>query len=251
MPHFFIPPQNITGTKFTLQGTEAHHLVKVRRVKSGEELRLFDGTGKTYLARIDNILKNEITGTILKQEKTPQVKVKLKIFQSVPKGERCDWLIEKLSELGVNCFVPMITERSAVKQVQPAKIDRWRRLSIAATKQCSRPDIMEVQGPVDFRQAVESVKNPAAKSGSAKKCVSLIPWESEQTCSIKDALSQKFTECIIFIGPEGGFTAREIKLAVDAGIIPVTLGPRILRTETAGLLSVILALNIFDEFNNK
>ena len=241
MPHFFIPPENITGNQFTLTGDEVHHLVRVRRCVAGSMLKLFDGTGKTYDARIDVIEKNSIRGTIVGETSSPPARVRLHLFLSVPRGERFDWLVEKASELGVHSVTPLITTRSIIKNIEPPKIERWKRLSLAASQQSRRADIMAINPPQHF---------PAAIAATSQQNVNLIPWEAEESKTLDEyapAISGA-SEVAVFIGPEGGFSSDEIIRAQERGISPVTLGKRILRVETAGLLAAILVMNCAGEF---
>lgn len=217
-----------------------HHLVHVRRVKVGDEIRLFDGEGRSYVGIIEEIATYEIKGTIKKELDSIVPKVKLNFYHAVSKGERFDWLIEKLAELGVSMVVPLITERSVVKKISESKVSRWRRISIAASKQCSRADIMAVREPALFRDASNEV---------VPNITSIIPWEGEATKGLNEVITEDKKEYNVFIGPEGGFTTREIERAQRSGFIPVTLGKRILRVETAGLLSTFMILNRFHEFD--
>ncbi|MBN1622362.1 MAG: 16S rRNA (uracil(1498)-N(3))-methyltransferase [Endomicrobiales bacterium] len=252
MPHFFIPPKNIKQSSFVIEGAEAHHLTNVRRVKKGDEIRLFDGTGKSYLVCIENVDKLKVSGRIIKEEELKPTRIKLNVYQSVPKGERFDWLVEKFTEIGVSKLFPLITERSVVKKVPESKQKRWERLSLSSSQQCLRQDIMEISTPIEFNAAVKNISSDA---------FNIIPWEGASNINkgwepLYGALSSKaevtkLTQANIFIGPEGGFTMDEIKLAEKSGIIPVSLGQRILRVETAGLVSAILVLNGFGEFISK
>ncbi|MCB4792614.1 MAG: 16S rRNA (uracil(1498)-N(3))-methyltransferase [Elusimicrobia bacterium] len=237
MPHYYIKPDNISETGFVLYGDEAHHLIDVMRVKINDELNLFDGAGNSYHVRIESISRGEISGVILSKEQTCKSKIKITVYQAIPKGERLDWLVEKLSELGVTGLFPIITKRCVVKNVSDLKLKRWQRLSLAASKQCGRADVLEIHPPVPFDAAAKKIE---------KYSLNIIPWEGATENMKFDAKAP--LEANIFIGPEGGFTFDEIELAKENCIIPVTLGQRILRIETASLLASILVLNAFNEF---
>lgn len=242
MPHFYINPDNIKGNTFQITGSQVHHLVTVRRCVAGSELSLFDGTGKTYLGKIENISKDKITGAILEEKKVSAAKVRITLFQSVPKGDRFDWLIEKSAELGIAKVLPIICSRSMIKEISEHKVSRWRRLSESACEQCSRPDIMEVGEPVKFETSLSFVKPDE---------VSIIGWESEELGTVKKVFEEKskFSKVNIFTGPEGGFEPREIEAAGAHGVAPVTLGKRILRVETAGIVASVLVLREYGEFD--
>jgi len=243
MPHFFIPPENIHGQSFVLKGPEAHHLLNVRRCRVGQTIHLFDGTGKTYTGRIDRTTREEISGVILEKDEAPLSSCTVRLYQSVPKGDRFDWLVEKTAELGVAVIIPLITERSTIKDIPTAKIERWRRLALAACKQCNRADLIQVETPVRFADILKS----GLPSGTG-----IIPWEGEDSQTMDEALSGIAADTVnVFIGPEGGFTLQEIERSRSAGLVPVTLGPRILRAETAGLVASLLVLHSAGEFGAK
>ncbi len=247
MPHFFVDPRNISGDNILISGDEAHHLINVRRVTEGEELHLFDGTGKQYIAKVKSIAGGQIQAAILSQEKSKVSKVSLTVYQSIPKGDRADWLVEKFTEIGVSSFIPLVTERSVIKEVSENKKQRWERLSMAAAQQCLRPDLMNIKPAVNFIEAAQKID---------KASINVIPWEGadvdagfEQQLAKRGA--DKQINCNIFIGPEGGFTIGEIETAKSSDLVPVSLGSRILRTETAGLVAAVLALSAFGEFGKK
>lgn len=241
MPHYYVKPGNITNKHFVIKGDEAHHLIRVLRVRIGQEMNLFDGTSKLYAGKVEEIGKDEVSGTIFASRAGFAPKISLTLYQAIPKGERFDWLVEKGAELGVKKIVPLYTERSVSKNVSESKISRWQRLSLAASEQCGRSDVMEVSKPIAFLEAVKTVP---------ENSLAVIPWESESAMTIPAVAQKKgkFSEAHIFVGPEGGFTGREIDSAVSKGIVTVTLGQRILRAETAGLLAAILVLNLAGEY---
>ena len=241
MPHYFVKPENITNKHFVITGDEAHHLIRVLRVRIGQELNLFDGTSKLYAGKVEEIGKGEVSGTIFASRAGFPPKLRVTLYQAIPKGERFDWLVEKGVELGLKKLVPLYTERSVTKDISDVKIARWQRVSLAASEQSGRSDIMEVAKPMTFSEAVKCVP---------EKALAMIPWESEITATISSVFKKadKVNEAFIFIGPEGGFTGREIDSAVAKGIITVTLGERILRAETAGLLALALVLNLAGEY---
>jgi len=238
-----VPPSGIRGGCFIITGDEGRHLRIVRRVKPGDMLSLFDGTGKTYEGRVDKVDADEIAGSITGEGIAPVPAAKVQLFQAVPKGDRFDWLIEKAAELGVSSVIPLITARSVIKEFNDARISRWQRLSLAASKQSGRAGIMPVEPPQSFTTVLERLKGDT---------LSLMPWEGEgvQTISETCALMNGIKAINILIGPEGGFTSQEVESARIAGIIPVTLGRRILRSETAGMLSAILVMDAAGEYRS-
>jgi len=241
MPHYYVKPENIFKKHFVVKGDEAYHLIRVLRVRVGQELNLFDGTSKLYTGKVEEVKKDEVIGSILEAKAGFLPKIPVTLYQAIPKGERFDWLVEKGVELGLKKIVPLYTERSVTKDISDSKIARWQRVALAASEQSGRPDIMEVASPMDFFEAIKSVP---------EKALAIIPWESEVTETVSSAAKKvgNLSEAHIFIGPEGGFTGREINSSVAKGVIAVTLGERILRAETAGLLAAILVLNLAGEY---
>jgi len=245
MPHFYVPPENISDKTFRITGEDVHHLVTVLRYAVGDKLKLFDGQGKTMIGVIDLISKDEIKGTLLRSAAMEKPGIAVHLYQAVPKGERFDWFVEKAAELGVAKVTPLITARSVITEVAEQKLERWRRLGKAACQQCGRAGLMEIEKPVEFSPLLGRGPMPVA-------ALNIIAWESESSKTLKEAFEERkvVKEANIFIGPEGGFSVKEIELAKASGLIPVTLGTRILRSETAGLLSTILALNLAGEYGN-
>ncbi len=243
MPHFYVKKDDIVDGKFTISGDEAHHIVRVLRYKVEDELKLFDGSGKVFTGKIEEVTGNEIRGTIIGKMDERLPKININLYQSVPKGDRFDWLVEKAAELGVEKIIPVVTERSVIKKIPLPKIERWKRISLGACEQSNRSDIMEISGPLTFSDSIRRLPLDS---------LNIIPWESETTKTLDGILGTRSLpkEANIFIGPEGGFTQKEIETAVSSNVIPITLGPRILRVETAGILSVILVMNSAGEYSD-
>lgn len=237
MPRFFIPPDQIHGNRFVLSGTEAHHALTVLRKKIGDTIDLFDGKDLSYEALIELIGPDRIEGTLTVTPAGRRVSIHTTLYQALIKGPKWDWLLEKACEIGVGRVVPVVTARSVVKISASGageKMTRWRRIALEASKQCGRAEVMEVVGPVVFATAVSHL---------LPETLSLIPWEKEAERSIRRACHDFHgTEVSIFIGPEGGWEAQEVDLAQRRGVIPVRLGPTLLRSETAGLVAAALVL---------
>lgn len=244
MPHFFVPPDAVQNEKFTLAVDESRHLAKVLRKKPGDEINLFDGLGRLYRARIETVGDASVSGRIVSTETQPAVNFTLRLFQGMPKGDKFDWILEKMTELGAAEIVPVNTERSVVhlsEEKIPARLERWKKIVTAAAKQSGRASVPSVRAPMDLNTAL-------ALCG--KEDLTLIPWEGEKNLSLREVLRSKLSGPIpqtgtlpggnakvvnVFIGPEGGFSLDEVARAQKTGAVTVTLGPAILRTETAGL----------------
>ena len=240
MSRFYVPPQAIQGKHFTLSGSEAHHAVNVLRKKAGDEIDLFDGKDTSFRGRIDVVGPNQVQGTILLDLPSQALPVSLTLFQALSRGSKWEWLLEKACEIGVAKVVPVLTQRTLIKldprQAQD-KVKRWNRIALAASKQCGRSALMKVEMPSTL---------PAALPLLDKTHLSLIPWEKEMDRSVHTACAGfKGTAINLFIGPEGGWDPTEIQLALRARVIPVKLGPTLLRTETAGLVASALVLREF------
>jgi 16S rRNA (uracil1498-N3)-methyltransferase len=237
---FYLPPSSIQGTTFVLSGPEAHHAVHVLRKKVGDQIDLFDGQDAAYTGRIDQLDPQEIRGTLLQQVSAKALPVQVTLYQSLSRGSKWEWLLEKACEVGVSTVVPVFTRRTLIKldaAQAEEKVERWNRIALAASKQCGRSDLMKVETPREFSTAITTLH---------KDQLALIPWEKEDSRSIAEACrSYKGKQVNLFIGPEGGWDPAEIELALSAQVIPVRLGPTLLRTETAGMIASALVLREF------
>jgi 16S rRNA (uracil1498-N3)-methyltransferase len=200
------------------------------RLKPGHEIILFDEGGIEHIGRIEEVNTKEIKILIMESRQVEtESKLKINLLQGIPKGNKMDLIVEKATELGVKNIVPVITERSQVGQTQ--KIKRWQRIAVESSKQCGRvipPTIHEV---VDFQKAIEYSYYGKLNIILYEKCKDSIK-------SIINNDTQYYDNIIFFVGPEGGFSENEIRLAQDKGFIPIGLGPRILRTETASIVAI-------------
>jgi RNA methyltransferase, RsmE family len=241
MSRFFINASavDIDAKSIIISGDDVNHIKNVLRAVSGDKLVVSDGSGNEYTVCIDNIYKEKISATIIESYKNrTEPPIEVTLFQGIPKSDKMDTIIQKSVELGISKIVPVITERTVVRfdgiKDMEAKAKRWQRISLEAAKQCNRGLVPVVELPLKFDKALEASKEYALK---------LIPYEIEREIGIRNYLKDYSEGKICFyIGPEGGFTDNEIDKAIKSNIIPVTLGPRILRTETAGaaVLSILM-----------
>lgn len=239
MPKYFTEPENIKDGFIEIFYDEAKHILNVMRMEIGDTLTICDGQSNDYLCRIcetgKNCLKAKIEETT-KSESEPKTKITL--YQGLPKSDKMELIIQKCVEIGVCRIVPVITERAVVKIEKGAKEDkkteRWQKIAESAAKQSGRGIIPAVERPMKFKDAIEE----AVKNGEA-----IIPYENEKDRGLKEFVKNSKAENIgIFIGPEGGFDTKEIEFAVENGVMSVTLGKRILRTETAGIVTSAIVL---------
>jgi 16S rRNA (uracil1498-N3)-methyltransferase len=236
MPHFYVKPDDIKGQSFFISDEQAHYVINVRRFKPNDEIMIFDGLGNSYKAQVLSINKNEISGKIISSS-YKMIVFKLHLYTAIPKGDRFEWLIEKCAEIGVSEITPINTKRSITTLFSKNKAERYEKISIAASSQCGRNDIMKINKPLDFRTAC---KNAAAN----KSLVNILSWESESHILLSETLAtHSYTGSNIFIGPEGGFENEEVEFAKSLGIHTVTLGENILRVETAAIVASVLVLN--------
>ncbi|MGI8982103.1 MAG: RsmE family RNA methyltransferase [Pirellulaceae bacterium] len=222
MSERFFVEQPITGSTAELVDTEAQHLAKVMRAAVGDEVALFDGSGAEFAAKVARIAKAVVTLEILeRREVNREPRLALTLAVALPKGERQKWLVEKLTELGAACLMPLITERGVAQPVDAA-LTRLRRAVIEASKQCGRNRLMEIAPP---REALEyfTAEGPSVKL--------IAEPGGEQLGS----LAQDVALLACAIGPEGGFTPTELKAALENNWRTVSLGRSILRIETASI----------------
>lgn len=231
---FFCPDASPEATRVALEGDEARHLAKVRRVKEGEIVELFNGKGLAFHAQVVSVQKDRV---LLRQGGPPLpdriVPVSLTLATAVPKGDRFDWLIEKATELGVTRLVPIVTERSVVDP-RMAKLDRLRRNVIEASKQCGRNRLMQIESTIPWK---DFLKLPIENAWLCDPSGSRLPNHA--------AMRGEATSCVA-VGPEGGFTEGEIAAARASGWTVLSLGATLLRIETAGIVACARVLAIAD-----
>ena len=221
----FFLPQSLQLATLEIGGAEAHHLLHVLRAKVGDRIGLFNGSGDEAQAEIIQSGKRSATLRVVETWTTPAEAGELILATALPKGDRARWLVEKATELGVSRVLPLRTARSVVEP-REGKIDKLEQTIIAACKQCGRSRLLRLSSPTSFTEMLRSI-NP-------EQCHSMIA-HPEATMSVGDALQQitKSSSAQVLIGPEGGFTNEELSAAIAAGVRPISLGPLILRIETA------------------
>ncbi len=240
MPRFFVKPEQINEDRILLTGTDVNHIKNVLRMKTGDKLSVCDGNGTDYECEISSLDREEITLDIISScACSTELTKKLYLFQGLPKSDKMELIIQKAVELGVYKIIPVQTSRCIAKlepKKEEKKIARWQQISESAAKQSGRGIIPEICKPMNLRDALELAGTLDA---------AMIPYEKaegiEKTRELIKELSNK-DSVGIFIGPEGGFAEDEILMAEERSVHPITLGKRILRTETAGMaiLSVLM-----------
>ena len=240
MHHFFVDPSQVLDEKVTIKGNDVNHIKNVLRMKVGEELLISNGIDMDYYCKIESISDDEIVAVVLNEEFAgTELPCEIYLFQGLPKSDKMELIIQKAVELGAKAIVPVATKRCVVKlddKKEASKLKRWQAISDSAAKQSRRVIIPEVMPVMSFKEAINLAKTFD---------LGIIPYENfkdmEETRNILSKLD-KGMKIGIFIGPEGGFDDSEISYAMENGVKPISLGKRILRTETAGLaiLSVIM-----------
>ncbi len=241
MNRFYVEDNQIQDDKIYITGSDVNHIKNVLRMKVGEKIIISNGQGKDFYCIIENECNDEVIASIQEsRESDTELKGKIYLFQGLPKKDKMELITQKAVELGVYEIIPVMTKRTVVKledkKKELKKIERWQSIVTSAAKQSGRGIIPKVSETMSFKEAVLY----ASKLGC-----NLIPYENaddiKKTREIISNLNSNGTVGI-FIGPEGGFEESEINYAVSQGVKPITLGKRILRTETAGLaiLSMIM-----------
>jgi 16S rRNA (uracil1498-N3)-methyltransferase len=218
----------ITGAQARLVGSEAHHLANVMRAKPGQAVTLFDGSGGEFDARVEKAGRSEvILNVVARVEADRELKRRLTLAVSLPKGERQRWLVEKATELGVAQLVPLITARSVAQPVAAA-LARLHRAVIEASKQCGRNRLMKIGDAEQWREFVTRASTSAARWIAHRS-------EGDRVQAAVNAELTAAAEIVVAIGPEGGFTHEEVAAAREAGWRQLDLGPATLRVETAAI----------------
>ncbi len=233
MPDRFFSAGCPESGALTLGGSEAHHLMHVLRMGPGELVEVFDGRGLVASAQVVAVRKRDVELRVVAARREVPPAREVILGTAVPKGDRFDWLIEKGTELGVTRVVPIVTARSSVDP-RGGKLDKLRQTVIAACKQCGRNHLLELSPVTSWAEFVrEEFPNRAAFLAH--------PSSDARPLSAGVSTFDQHTSTVFAIGPEGGFTDDEVALAVAAGAMPVSLGPLILRIETAAIALAALA----------
>ncbi len=242
MPKFFVEPSKVSDSMITIDTDDVNHIMRVLRLKEGDVICVCDTRGYDYTAQISKAERAAIVCRIIEKVKSdsePDIDVTL--FQALPKASKMEYIIQKTTELGIKRIVPVMTAR-CVSKIDSAKDaekkrERWQKIAVSAAKQSGRGIIPEIASPVTFSEAVRELE----------KCTTrFVPYECETDTDIRSVLVlNRHPETVGYmIGPEGGFDPLEIEEIKKRGIQTVTLGKRILRTETAG--EAVLAMIMYE-----
>lgn len=245
MHRFFVEPSQIGEKEIVITGPDVNHIRNVLRMRAGEELLAADGQGSEYRCILRELQDSEIRAEICRKlSGSAELPSRITLFQGLPKSDKMDLIIQKCVELGVFRIVPVTTKRTVVKldaKKEESRRKRWTAVSESAAKQSGRGIIPEISGVQSFREAVE-------EAGELDVC--LIPYEkAENMARTREILSgiPAGASIGVFIGPEGGFEEEEVREAMEAGARSITLGRRILRTETAGMAVLAMLGYLLEE----
>ena len=234
---FFAPPGHILASAIFLDPEESHHLVRVLRLLPGAIVYSFDGNGSEYECEVTRASKDRaelnIRARLSNEVESP---LQLTLGQSLVKGDKFDWIVQKATELGVTRVVPLLTEHSEFKKAEgrELRLQRWRRIALEATKQCGRRQLIEIGEILSFEQFCATNTDELRLIFSERKGGNLAEMHGAKSLSIA-------------IGPEGGWSEQELLEAETSGFVPIHLGNRILRTETAAVSAVTIAQYLFGD----
>jgi 16S rRNA (uracil1498-N3)-methyltransferase len=240
MNRFFVSEENLPGDTVVLGREQAHQIRNVLRMEAGERVVVLDNRGWEYEVILTTVGRDEVAGRVAeKRPASGEPRAQITLYQSLLKRDKFEWVLQKCTEVGVSRFVPVVTERSIVRDaaaVTPSKLTRWRRIITEAAEQCGRGRIPELAPPAALGEVVSEFE------GFDCCLVSLTQGGGE---GIRRALRRGDgtpATIAVLTGPEGGFTEEEGKLCRDSGAIAISLGERILRTETAAVVAASLIL---------
>jgi len=245
--NFYTPPEKIKNDRVLIEGQEAFHIAKVLKFNKGEIIPVVDGLGNKYKVVISNISKKSVEGNILtcvRKENEPLVNITL--APALSGGTKMDLVIEKCTEIGVNAFIPMLTEKSFIKidkkTKAQSKTSRWRKVAIAAMKQSLRSYLPKIHEIMDFDGVLQKTHY------FDLTLVATLESHSKPIGEIFD-YQNKYKNILLLVGPEAGFTPSELERAREGKTVSVSLGPRRFRTETASIILVSQVLTLCGEMS--
>lgn len=234
MRRFYIE-QGVFGNEVSIAGQEVHHIVNVLRMKPGDQLLVCDNSGKEYECELVSVGESCLAKVLSCTETSSEPRLRITLYQGIPKGDKMDGILTRCTEIGVAAFVPVMSPRSVVRLAQKeaaAKRERYARIVQAACKQCGRALIPEVAQPIRS-EAIQVSKHQ----------LFIVCYEGELSRGLREMVENTpFSDIGLYIGPEGGLELAEAERLCAAGALTVSLGRRILRTETAGCTAAALIL---------
>jgi len=243
---FYAPPEDIAGSSISLSTDETHHLIRVLRMTPGDEAFVFDGGGREYRCRFravqDGRAQLDVSNELDDVVESP---IQVELAQGLAKGDKFDFIVQKATELGVTSIAPLVTRYSDVKLDDlhtSRRVERWRRISLEAMKQCGRRKLAEVVAPKTLSEYFGANKPTVRSDADAALLPLLLIFSKRGGVTVPAALANEngLHKIVALVGPEGGWSDEELELAEQFGCTSVTLGPRVLRTETAAVVAIAL-----------
>lgn len=237
MHRFFLPQDWITRNAVIITGSLVHRLRNVLRLGAGEHIIVLDDSGWEYEVELRAVHDEKVEGVVVNRAfSVGEPRTRITLYQALLKGSSFELVLQKCTEIGVSSFVPIVCERCVAIKPSSKRLDRWQKVILEAAQQSRRGKLPVLHPVSQLKEACESVGG-----------ISLILWEGEYGRGFKDVLgsisaSENSHEINIFVGPEGGFSPREVDFARSGGVVPVGMGRRIMRAETAGLVAATVAL---------
>lgn len=249
MHKFFVQKGSINNDIAVIENQDAKHIVKILRLKPSDKININDCCGNEYTAEIIETMKDKVVAKIIEKiEKSNESPVNIYLFQGLPKASKMDIIVQKCVEIGVYSIIPVITKRVIAngESKEFKKVDRWKKIAIEACKQSKRSYIPSVEAPINFEDLINRLDDMD---------IIFIPYENEKENSIKNIINKinkdNIKNIAIIIGPEGGFEESEVEKIKELHAYSVTLGPRILRTETAGFVMAAILQYEFGDMGGK
>jgi 16S rRNA (uracil1498-N3)-methyltransferase len=256
MHRFYLPPESCRGPSLRLDGREAHHALHVLRLKRGDRITVLDGAGTVFLCDIENVAKDSLALAIKEKSSTPALPCPITLLVAIPRGKIIEDIIEKSVELGVHRIVPLLTERVITHlddSGAEAKRDKWQHVAIEAIKQCGAAWLPKIETPTTIAEVISQKPEAGSESapGSSPSAFSVQPSAFDLSLIGSLQIDRRHPrECLqefkakhghlpksisVWIGPEGDFTPDELKTIQASGAQPISLGPLVLRVETAAI----------------
>jgi 16S rRNA (uracil1498-N3)-methyltransferase len=249
---FYASPGELEGNRVRLSLDESHHLIRVLRLNRGDDVFVFDGYGREYQCKFDKIENQravlEIVEALSDEVESP---LQLTLAQALAKGEKFDLVVQKATELGVSRIVPIASEHADWKlnrEQAEKKVERWQRISLEALKQCGRRRLVEINKPLTLTDFLNTRRGEASRRESQD---AVIYFNERGGLLIKEALDELVDKgsVIALIGPEGGWSDEEIEFMNGRGCLALTLGRRVLRTETAAIVAATLLQHLLGDLS--
>ncbi|MCM2265674.1 MAG: 16S rRNA (uracil(1498)-N(3))-methyltransferase [Desulfuromonadales bacterium] len=234
---FFVPADSLVDDPVTISGEPLHHLRAVLRLGPGTEVLLLDGAGNCCRARLETVGRDRATATVIARWIEEEHPCPLRLLQALPKGDKFELVLQKGTELGVTFFQPVLSGR-AVSRPETGRMPRWERIVTEAARQSRRPRLPQLAPLLPLSAALATVSEP----------LKLVLWEKGARPLAEALPVQPPAGVALLVGPEGGFDDDEVAVVAAAGFVPVHLGPRILRTETAGLAAAAVLQYLYGDW---